>query len=417
MKGRLVVFIATVVMLCGLFSVSMAGTDDLYYLNQSGKTVWTDHDSGFSGNRVMDKNNPHYGWDIGYFYLTGYTDIVCDPQDGSLVFLKNAEDELQLCFKMNPSIRNIDDFKASDGNSWRVSDDTNGYDKYFQTLPGAKKEDQAGKGYLVIRETDYRNSVHKPAIYTNYLESVQKGTANSRVRSLAEGDYEVALDYELAKNIPVFGVFEDYRIFFSFKVRNSNCMVYLYDNVTGDEIANGASVHENGFRIDYKKSRYLTVNVKEIKLSKNSEVYVLDERLDRKAYDGKSYTNEALYVVTVENRYTGAVSDPKYISVGNNELLNIYAAYAGTLDINEIAQQLDDGAQVDTGWHLIPSAGAEELANTEETDYSGFKTVSEVEPARSENQSLLQMIGIVAIVFLIFVILKLGKGLLLKGRE
>ncbi len=387
MKGRLAFFLAVIIVVICIIPAAFAGTEKTYYLNKKNSTIYTGHDNGFSEVHSMDRNNPHYGWDMGYFYLKGYTDMVYDDQDGSIVFLKNAEDELHLCFDLNPSIKNLDEIKATDGSSWRVNFDSNGYDKYFQTKPGAKEKDQAGKGYLVIMETNSQNSSHEPVIYNNYLESVKKGTAETRVKALAEGDYEVALDYELAFNGLNINAYNDYRIFVKFKVRNSNCMVYLYDNETGEEITNGASINEKGFCIDYKNSHYLTVNVKELKLAEHSGVYSLDERLDRKAHDGKIYTDEALYIITVENKYTKAKSTPKYISVGNNKMLNIYAAYTGSLDINDISKYLDEGVQVDTNWLLlIPNANADELeSNSRETDYSGFRTSSSIEAAGNNN--------------------------------
>ena len=77
--------------------------------------------------------------------------------------------------------------------------------------------------------------------------------ANTRVQLFEEGDYEVALDYEVTKS-QLIPQTHHYRIFFKFSVRNANCMVYPFDIVTGAELTN-SSVTENWFSLDLAKSR------------------------------------------------------------------------------------------------------------------------------------------------------------------
>ena len=48
------------------------------------------------------------------------------------------------------------------------------------------------------------------------------------MRFFEEGDYEVALDYQITKD-KLFDQSSHYRIFFKFSVRNGNCMVYPLD--------------------------------------------------------------------------------------------------------------------------------------------------------------------------------------------
>lgn len=85
---------------------------------------------------------------------------------------------------------------------------------------------------LIIRHTDYRNSASAPVQYVDYLAATASKDAAVEVRLCEEGDYEVALNYEIRKNnVNIFGwnplpTYNDYRIFFRFSVRNGNCMVY-----------------------------------------------------------------------------------------------------------------------------------------------------------------------------------------------
>ena len=99
-----------------------------------------------------------------------------------------------------------------------------------------------GRGTLIIRYTDHQGIAHEPEIYTNYLEANATTSADTIVKFFEEGDYEVALDYEI-KNTPrqVVGVeivpeYTNYRIYFRFSIRNGNCMVYPFDVSTGTEL-------------------------------------------------------------------------------------------------------------------------------------------------------------------------------------
>lgn len=84
--------------------------------------------------------------------------------------------------------------------------------------------------------------------------------ADTKVQLFEEGDYEVALDYEVTKD-ELIDKTGHYRIFFKFSVRNGNCMAYPIDVKTGSELTN-SSMTENGFRLDLAKSRYLKINLK-----------------------------------------------------------------------------------------------------------------------------------------------------------
>lgn len=78
-----------------------------------------------------------------------------------------------------------------------------------------------------------------------------------------EGDYEVALDYEVQDSelTHITSKFGNYRIFLRFSIRNGNCMVYPFDLLTGAELQN-TSVAEAGFSLDLARSRYLDINVR-----------------------------------------------------------------------------------------------------------------------------------------------------------
>ena len=309
MKKCFAGLVAVIMLLTFCFSAAYAAKETKYNLTKELDRVRTQHDGGYSVVEEIGKDDPHYGWGLGSFYITGYTEVVKE-EDGTPVFLKNVGDELVLGFDLK---KNID--KLGKNKDCRINEDSNGYDKLFEVT-----QTDFGRGCLIVSETDYKNEMHKPVIYPNYLAAVQNKTANTKVKPFAEGDYVVALDYELKSpgflGAPAYG---DYSIAFAFKIRNSNCMVFFYNvGENKDEITNGA-VAENGFKIDFKNSFFLTVTVKKEILVDNDGVFTLDTRFNRAASDGSEYTDEGLYTITVSNQYTKE-KVTKRISVGKNKV-------------------------------------------------------------------------------------------------
>ena len=84
--------------------------------------------SGYSKLEDIDKNDPHYGWSIGEFNLTGYTSST--KKDDQLVILKNAGDELVLWFSLNYDIN-----KLNGNEKLTIAEDTDGYYKDYQIEP------------------------------------------------------------------------------------------------------------------------------------------------------------------------------------------------------------------------------------------------------------------------------------------
>ena len=244
----------------------------------------------FFGTQVIDLKDKHYGWDIGNFFITGYTEH--QEINGNHVFLKNVGDEITLWFNLQQDINALNGDQKI-----KIKSDKNITDQYFE-LP----KTNFYRGALIIRYTDYQNKTHDPILYVNFLEANVFPFANTKVQLFEEGDYEVALDYSIDKN--------HYRIAFDYSIRNSNCMVYPFDVVTKSEMGN-SSFSENGFYLDLARSRYLEINVKRVVMLNGAE----DVRFNRSARDGEQYTDEGIYIITVKNKVTGEQTE-KRIYVG-----------------------------------------------------------------------------------------------------
>lgn len=336
-------------------SSSNTGTTNETY-NLGSKVRVADFDSYF-GEESITKDDAHYGWDLGNFFVSGYTDEVKGP-DGNMVFLKNVGDKVTLWFRLNQDIN-----KLNGNEKLSITADGTGSDQYFETPTM-----DFGRGTLIIRYTDHNNVKAEPTIYTNYLEANTSVGADTKVQLFEEGDYEVALDYQIT-NDQLIDKTSHYRIFFKFSIRNGNCMVYPFDVATGSELTN-SSMTENGFRLDLAKSRYLKVNLEKEMLTESSDGLVEDTRFNGPARDGAEYTNEGIYTITVTNEYTGQFTVKK-IYVGTNNVLRAHMATG--LSIPEINNLVDQGA-------TIADDGTIQLATTVQTTPEPDETEGEKEP-------------------------------------
>lgn len=310
-----------------------------------GEKINTGKDNGYSGQYDIDENDPHYGWNIGSFFVNGYTREVADSENNS-IFLKNAGDQVVLWFHLN------EDINCLNGNSkFTIAEDQDGYDQYFETEKMNFK-----RGTLIIRHTNDQGVKQEPIIYTNYLEANTRTGADTKVQLFEEGDYEVSLDYEIKNtprsigNLAIVPTYTNYKIFFEFSIRNGNCMVYPLDVKQGAELSD-YDITEHGFKLDMARSKYLVIDVCKsiLKVQKDGSC-VEDVRFNRPAKDGESYTDEGIYTFTVRNLYTGQQTE-KTIFVGSNRYLKALSKSGITVD--EINEQVAMGVEIGEDGSLI----------------------------------------------------------------
>lgn len=309
--------------------------------------------SGYVGKQDITSSDPHYGWDIGTFFVSGFTERIVDESSDILdvVFLKNVGDKVTLGFNLNY------DINALNGNSkLSVVSETGSSDQEFQTTPTDFK-----KGALIIRYRDYTNKKSDPQIYTNYLEASVSPGADTTIQLCEEGDYEVVLDYEIMKD-KLFNEYAWYRIRFNFKVRNSNCMVFPFDVKTHSELTNGA-LTENGFYLDLANSRYLTINLKKEVLAEGADGLSTDTRFNGMAKDGAEFTDEGIYTITVQNKYTGQETIKK-IYVGTDSILKAYVVTG--MSIPEIRSMVSKGAIINADGTITENSENTTIETTEE---------------------------------------------------
>lgn len=327
--------------------------------------VKTEKDRGFSGEKAIDKDDPHFGWKLGTFVINGYTrETTCGDKT---YYLKNVGDKVTLWFTLNQDIN-----KLNGNSNYSIAEDIKAYDQTFGI-----SETNFGHGALIISYTDYQGK-HDPVIYTDFLAANATTGADTRVQLFEEGDYDVVLDYEI-KNTPrkvgsieVIPEYTDYKIAFSFSIRNGNCMVYPFDLKSGNELSDKA-ITENGFKLDEAKSRYLDVNVARAVIKVNEDGLLSEDiRFNRPAKDNESYSDEGIYTFTVKNRYTD-VDTEKTIYVGSNKY---YAALAkNRTTVDALNEKIAAGYTIESDGTL-----------TEPVTEISSEAVTEPEPTMEENE-------------------------------
>lgn len=362
-------------------SAAEEASENKHYL---GSLTNAGKDTGYSEDNKITEDDPHFGWSLGDFYIDGYTRYM--EKDGTPVFLKTVGDTVTLWFELKQDIA-----KLNGDDMLSINGDEDGYDEYF----GIEKTD-FGRGTLIIRHTDYQNHTADPIIYTDYLAATATQGAAVEVKLCEEGDYEVALNYEIRKNnLDIFGwnpfpSYYNYRISFRFSVRNGNCMVYPFDVTTGAELTN-SSITENGFYLDLANSRYLNIDIKKEVRKEGAEGLTEDVRFNKPAKDGEKYTDEGIYTITVSNVYTNQTTT-KVIYVGTDDVLKAHVVTG--LSISDIEYQLALGATVAENGTLIPAPDnplppADNTNSPDDTEQedAGNTNTPNVTPPNSQNQT------------------------------
>ena len=330
---------------------------------------------GYAGSATMDNDDPHFGWDIGQFFVGGFTDYENDTE-GNPIFLKNNGDRLSLWFELQQDID-----KCYGNSAIKVIADTDGSDAHFEVPGGVNETTDFGRGALIIRKINPDNTKEKPQIFTNYLEASASTDAVTKVDLFEEGDYEVALDYAVKfDKTKLFGKSilpetAKYKIPFTFSVRNGNSMIFLFDTASGSELSSGA-ITKNGFRLDFANSQYLKVNVKRETLKDGFDGLTEDTRFNSVATDGDVFTDEGVYTITVTNQYLeNANPTVKKVYVGNDNILKAYMV--NNIPISEIKQMVALGATIaDDGTIIEPEPEpepVEEISTGKKTIFGNSK--------------------------------------------
>lgn len=353
MKKRflcIVLLIISIMSVCSL-AVNAEETKGEYRL---GELYNTGKDNGYSERNSIDKDDLHYSWKMGEFFVTGFTRQVLDS-DGTPVLLKNAGDKVTLWFDLQQDINALNDDEKI-----YVCEDKNGYEEYFKV-----EKQNLKKGALIIKHTDYQNKDGLSQTHIDYLSAKVSEKADTEVLLCEEGDYEVSLLYEIKNDsFLFFDSYQNYRIDLKFSVRNGNTMVFPFDVVTGQELTNSVFT-ENGFYIDLANSKYLNVDVKREVLNDSVDGLVEDTRYNRPAADGETFTEEGIYTITVTNQYTNVTTEKK-IYVGNNDLLKAHVVTG--LSIGEIQNKIaNENSIIDGEGNIVPV----NATVTEESDNSG----------------------------------------------
>lgn len=361
-------------------------TGEKYYFYAGAKnasyTVGTKKNN-YAGSQTITKDDPHYGWDLGYFCLSGYT----DKGDSEDVYLKKVGNKVKLTFHLDQDIKKLN------GNSdFKIESDKNGSDEEFKVPAHNMKH-----GELIIRHTDSEN-VAEEVKYSDYLAALASPGADTAIQLFEEGDYEVHLDYAIT-DYDGWDSTTYYQTSFKFKIRNANCMVYIFDSKSGTELNNG-DVTENGFRIDAAKSSYPKLQVKKEILNNTENGLVEDTRFNGVASDGETFTDEGIYTIKAFNRYDDKLEPAvKTMYVGSNNILTAYTKNLNSskhYEISELNTLVDKGYTITDDGDIIEPVVETTTADIttsspEATSDAANSTTASVK--KNESKSVLLIVG------------------------
>lgn len=148
--------------------------------------------NGYSESKAITEEDLHYGWSLGRFYVTGFTEVEEDEK-GVITFLKEEDASVCLWFDLEQ------DIDALNGNEYLfVGDDSSGYDLFFNAT-----KQYFGRGCLIVCVTDLYGSRGEPQVTNQFLSSQTRMLCPTLIGAFQEeGEIEVALDYLLRDETP-----------------------------------------------------------------------------------------------------------------------------------------------------------------------------------------------------------------------
>lgn len=351
------------------------------YFPAGAKSEYTSktNNNDYKGKIEIDEDDPHYGWDLGAFCLSGYTDIGDSPD----VYLKTVGDKIKLSFQLEYDIDNLPKLKGHTKPVY-IARDKNGSDAIFSIASHDMKH-----GELTIKYTDSEGK-YTFTTYSDYLKSLAYPGADTTVQLFEEGDYEVHLNYAITDEDGIDETFY-YRTSFSFKIRNGNCMVYLFDSNSGTELANGDST-QNGFKIDSAKSDYPRLTVKKQILNEGKNGLIEDTKFNGAVSDGKIFTEEGIYTITATNRYKNDLKTEKTIYVGKDSVLTAYTRNSGQYTISQLNDMVEKGWSIDSKGTLIEPVVTEPTTESQTEVQTTIKTTTASQTTASATTSTIDAI-------------------------
>ena len=99
----------------------------------------------------------------------------------------------------------------------------------------------------------------------DFLEANARTGADTTVEFFEEGEYEIALDFEIKNKDSLFKKYSNYKMYFKFSIRNGKNTMYAFerkaDGSKGSELSVDKTVVPDGFFIDLAESKYIKVDV------------------------------------------------------------------------------------------------------------------------------------------------------------
>lgn len=367
---------------------------EMTFLLGGDSLVNTGTNNGFSEENKVNKDDEHYGWSIGKFYISGYS-RVSEGADGEPIFIMDPDQNLKLSFVLSENINNL-----NGKHSLSINNVTHGSDQKLNV-----EEQNFGRGTLIVQYTDFKGDAENEII-SDFLTQASGSPEDISIDLDREGDYKVALDYEIKKEkLKFFNDYYDYRISFDFQVRSGDSTAYPTDISTHEDLSNNSAT-ENGFYLDLSKSRYVDVSMSREVLDPATDTLVLDEEFEQSNQANHRYKDEGVYTITVHNPYTNETNVEK-IYVGKDKYLK--ASVITGMSLNQIKKQIDQGYTITDDGEL--------LAPDHQTSSSLDTLKQESANKQNNSNSALYTFFAIALPIAIFILVLIGCLWIVKARK
>lgn len=276
----------------------------------------------------MENGDFQYGWELGDFCLSGFAGKDEDVYE-------RERKRVKLSFELKQDITRLNGQA-----DLSVTRDKNGSDRKFETLPHDMKH-----GELLVKHKNALGQIQPVIHYTDFLAALAYPNAQTTIDFVEEGEYEVHLNYALKrKSFNPIGNTQYYQLSFSFKIVNGNCMPFIRENQTLNELEGDVVLAPSGFQISTGGAHFVKLEAQWYALYQDKNRLETNIKRHWTIGNGNKITDEGLYIITASCRNNKKTV--KTVLVGKSKEINAYKRYF-TIDrlhtLAEINKQLQKG--------------------------------------------------------------------------
>ena len=256
-----------------------------------GKTYSAGLDSGFSRNDPIGRDDPHYDWILGQFYVKGFQSV--RSTGSTTIFYVSPGETVSVYFSLKQDIH-----KLNGKGNVEICEDNSAFDKWLH-----KKRVPFGSGALfILQDTGQESDVQSRL---DFLATLTPKKAR-KVMECGAGGYTFHLDYKIQVRYGLFYMMSDvrdYQINFNMNVVELKNTAQVISCKT-DEVVDGNMALTKGFYLKTFGPKPPNIKVKRQTVAREDGVYKVTTKTIGRGTEGEVYDEKGLYTVTVTDAKT-----------------------------------------------------------------------------------------------------------------